>query len=251
MAQIRHLQRAKPAYKNRKLRVVEFIKYQLNALGELHNQSYKRAIFYFANGDDVNIKEYLVMPDHSLPGSVRDIHVKYCGHKLKKSNEFDKFVEENVPAKFKNRFSKSEKGIDIEMCCDALRLASADRLDRLFILTNDSDFVPLCRTIKEFGTNISIFHLIRPDPPNIELLREADTYDVVSESGLESMFVSLIDTQEVSLTSKKPHTVIDQKTIVDQKPESEKPDAAPSDLISAIADTQEAEQEEGSAASKR
>ncbi|UNC15904.1 NYN domain-containing protein [Acidiphilium multivorum] len=238
MAQIRQLQRAEPTYRNRKLCVREFMQYQMHALPELHNHSYKRATFYFANGDDANINEYLLLPDHRIPGTIRDIQLKYCGHKLKKSAEFDKFVEENVPPKFHDRFSKSEKGIDIEMCCDALRLASANRLNRLFILTNDSDFIPLCRTIKEFGTNISILHLSCSNPPNTELLREADTYDVVSPNGLNRMFLSPPVPAEGRLHMKTSDASLKSEAIVDQAPESEKPDAAPSDLI-AVADTSE------------
>ncbi|WEQ54143.1 NYN domain-containing protein (plasmid) [Komagataeibacter oboediens] len=231
MAQIRQLQRAEPAYRNRKLCVRKFISYQITALQALHNRSYKRATFYFANGDDYNINEYLLLPDHSIPGSKRDIHFKYCGHKLKKSAEFDKFVEEKVPPKFQSRFSKSEKGIDIEMCCDALRLASASRLERLFILTNDSDFIPLCRTIKEFGANISIIHLSRSNPPNEELLREADTYDVVLSDGLDDMFHALPLEAEGLVEIGTLPIEAEIELSIEQRPQSEKPDTAPSDLI--------------------
>jgi uncharacterized LabA/DUF88 family protein len=224
MAQIRQLQRAQPIYRNRKL---------------CPRRSYKRATFYFANGDDANISEYLLLPDHNSPGIIRDIHFKFCGHKLKKSAEFDKFVEENVPQKFQSRFSKSEKGIDIEMCCDALRLASAARLERLFILTNDGDFIPLCRTIKEFGANISIIHLSGSNPPNAELLREADSYDVVSAHGLERMFLPLPVDPELPLDPNAPPLEAITKPIAEQEPESEKPDAAPSDLSSVADPSQE------------
>jgi len=239
MAQIRQLQRAEPAYRNRKLCVREFISYQLTALQALHNQSYKRATFYFANGDDSNINEYLLLPDHNVPGTIRDIHFKYCGHKLKKSAEFDKFVEEKVPSKFQSRFSKSEKGIDIEMCCDALRLASASRLERLFILTNDSDFIPLCRTIREFGANISIIHLSRSNPPNADLLREADTYDVVLSDGLDRMFHALPLEAEGQVELGTLPMEIETESFAEQKPESEKPDAAPSDLSNVAGLSQE------------
>lgn len=229
-AQIRQLQRAQPIYRNRKLCPRTFINHQMNTLHDLHGGSYKRATFYFANGDDANITEYLEMPDHKFPGAIRDIHFKFCGHKLKKSAEFDKFVEENVPAKFQSRFSKSEKGIDIEMCCDALRLASAARLERLFILTNDSDFIPLCRTIRDFGSNISLIHVSASNPPNDELLREVDSYDVVPEDRLAQMFIPLPVDPELPLVSESsPGQVLE---LSDQTPHSEKPDAEPSDLAS-------------------
>ena len=240
MAQIRQLGRAENKYKERKLCIKKFIEYQINNLSELHNNSYKRAIFYFVNGDDDNISQYLILPSYIVPGEIRDIHVKYCGHKLKKSNEFDRFVEEKVPRKFQNRFSKSEKGIDIEMCCDALRLASADRLDRLFILTNDSDFIPLCRTVKEFGVNISILHLSKSNPPNQELLREADTYDIVSAEGLDSMFLLQPGAAEGPRNLNTSYAHAETERIVKHEPESEKPDAEPSDLTPVAGHSQEA-----------
>ncbi len=101
------------------------------------------------------------------------------------------FVEKTVPQKFHERFAKSEKGIDIEICCDALKLASASRIDRLFLLSNDGDFIPMCRTLKEFGSNISIIHLSDVVLPNGELLREADSYDVVRADALAQMFLPL------------------------------------------------------------
>lgn len=232
MAQVRQLQRAQPSFRNRKLCPRTFLEFQMKSLRDLHGGSYKRATFYFANGDDANINEYLITPEHSKPGMVRDLHFKFCGHKLKKSAEFDKFVEEQVPAKFQSRFSKSEKGIDIEMCCDALRLASAARLERLFILTNDGDFIPLCRTIKEFGANISVIHLSSSNPPNAELLREADSYDVVPDAMLHHMFLPLPAEPELPLDPAQDGLEVQEAAADDQAPQSEKPDAAPSDLDS-------------------
>jgi hypothetical protein len=125
----------------------------------------------------------------SNPGNVRDIHFKFCGQKLKGSAEFTAFVESAVPTKFRDRFRKSEKGVDIEMCCDAFKLASASRLERLFLFTNDDDFLPLCKALKEFGANISIIHLTDVVAPNISLLKETDSYDVVPIAVLQRIFV--------------------------------------------------------------
>lgn len=187
-AQVRQLRRAEMRFMTKKLCPLRFVGHLTETLDELHEGSYKRAIFYFPRGDEVAIEEFIRMPNHRRPGEVRDIHFKFCGHKLKRSAEFDKFVEESVPSKYQNRFSKSEKGIDIEMCCDALRLASRSGLDRLMLLTNDGDFIPLCRTLKDFGTNVSIVHLSAATPPNEDLLREADSYDIVDMDSLDTMF---------------------------------------------------------------
>jgi hypothetical protein len=65
----------------------------------------------------------------------------------------------------------------------------ASRVDRLFLLTNDDDFIPFCRTMKEYGANVSIIHLAAKVPKNISLLREADSYDVVHYTELQQIFL--------------------------------------------------------------
>jgi hypothetical protein len=217
-AQIRQLQRAEPKYRKRLLCPAKLLTHFMFSLRDLHGGSYKRATFYFPTGDEVAIREYIQIPDHQRPGEVRDLHFKFCGHKLKNSAEFDRFIEEKLPAKFNDRVSKSEKGIDIEMCCDALRLASAGKVDRLFLLTNDGDFIPLCRTIKEFGANVSIIHLSKATSPNIGLLREADSYDIVAADSLDNIFSPPVAESE-------HHSV---------ESVSEKPEAEPSDLGSIV-----------------
>lgn len=148
-------------------------------------------------------------------------------------------MEESVPPKFHNRFQKSEKGIDIEICCDALRLASTGRMERLFLLSNDGDFIPLCKTLKEFGTNISILHLSDVTLPNDDLLREADSYDVVSRVALNVMFLPQPAETEQGPVLPLADTAIDMtnrqapvtgETLPPPEPESEKPEAEPSDL---------------------
>jgi len=188
-AQIRRLRRADGAFASKKLDPRLFIQHFVDNLADLGAHQYKRATFYFPKGDEVTAGEYLLLPDFKRPGHVRDMHFKFCGQKLKGSTEFNKFVEETVPAKFRDRVSKSEKGIDIEICCDALKLASASRMERLFLLTNDDDFLPLCRTLKEFGANVSLIHLSDVVSPNESLLTETDSYDVIPRAELLSMFV--------------------------------------------------------------
>jgi hypothetical protein len=136
-------------------------------------------------------------------------------------------VEEEVPPKFRGRFSKSEKGIDTEICCDALKLASASRMERLILLSNDSDFLPLCRTLKEFGANISIMHLSAATDPNSDLLREADSYDVLSSAELDQIFVVATPAQPGEEDSESEEVAIGP---LPEEAASEKPAAAPSDL---------------------
>jgi NYN domain len=219
-SQIRQLQRADPSFKDRQLCPKLFITYFHGALSDLHANQYKRATFYFPKGDEAAIEDYLAIPDRRKPAEVRDLYFKFCGQKLKKSAEFNEFVETVVPDKFKDRFSKSEKGIDIEICCDALKLASTSRLERLFLLTNDDDFIPLCRTIKEFGANISLIHLSGIVTKNVSLLQETDSYDVVPIHVLQRIFLPLLVNPPLVnvVTAERSTSAL-------------KPEAAPSDLV--------------------
>lgn len=192
LAQVRLLQKKSSSYNGRKLDVLKLISYFVFKSRDLESDTYKRAVFYFPKGE-TTIKDYLIIPDFKKPGLVRDLHFKYCGEKIKGSEAFNKFVQENVPPKWHHRFTKSEKGIDIEMCCDALKLAGLGKIERLFFLTNDSDFVPLCRTLKDFGaTNISLIHLSEKVSPNDALLKQCDSYDAVTEGELQGMFFPVL-----------------------------------------------------------
>ncbi len=110
---------------------------------------------------------------------------------MKGSEAFNKFVDEKVPSRWRDRFQKSEKGIDIEICCDAIKLASVGKMERLFMFTNDSDFVPLFKTLKEFGVNVSLIHLSELKGANKILTKEADSYDVIRDEVLERIFIPL------------------------------------------------------------
>ena len=203
-AQIRQLRKGDRTFEDRKLDPKLFIAYFANAVTDLDARKYKRAIFYFPKGDEVAVEEYLAIPEAHRPGVVRDLHFKFCGQKLKGSTAFNKFVEEKVPRKWRDRFNKSEKGIDIEICCDALKLASASRIERLFLLTNDDDFAPLCRTLKEFGANVSLLHLSELVTPNNSLLAETDSYDVVPKVQLQRMFFPIPTVEPMASTPPAP-----------------------------------------------
>ncbi|HTR26338.1 MAG TPA: NYN domain-containing protein [Terriglobales bacterium] len=180
IAQVRHLQRAQPAFKDHKLDVNTLITRLTHSflMRDIMGTGFRRATLYFAKGDDDQVERYLTLPDFAKPHSVRDIEVRYCGVKLPRSKKFDAFVEKKVPDEFQDRFQKSEKGVDIEICCDALQLAATGHLERLFLLTNDSDFIPLCRKLKELGSNVSLLRLSDTRPVNIDLAQACDSYDV-------------------------------------------------------------------------
>jgi uncharacterized LabA/DUF88 family protein len=220
-SQIRIIQRRNAQFRKRRLIADQLLKYYCASLQELGTQEFKRATFYFAKGDEVAIEEWIVVPEFHKPGAVRDIHFKYCGHKLKRSGPFAEFVA-TVPPEWQDRFSKSEKGVDIELCCDALKLAGASRMDRLFLMTNDDDFLPLCRTLKEFGANVSLIHLHDLISPNLSLVAETDSYDVVPIEILDHIFTPASDE-----TGRSEAAAASETAAADATPEPKSTDVSP------------------------
>jgi len=186
LAQVRTLWKKEVGYNWRRLDPLKFINNLQFSFPDLGSANYKRAEFYFPVGEQ-NLDTYLQMPKSITPGLVRDVHFKYCGEKLNRADAYETWLE-TVPPQWKDHCIKSEKGVDIEICCDALRLASLGKMDRLFLLTNDRDFIPLCKTLKEFGVNISLIHLSKFTNPNKRLTDECDSYDLLRPEYLEQIF---------------------------------------------------------------
>ncbi len=154
----------------------------------LHEHAYKRFVVYFVTNEN-RIGDNILLPAFHKADATDDLQIKYCGKRVKGGTTVDKWISENnPPKKVLDRLSKSEKAVDTQICCDALQLASVGRLDRLFIYTNDYDFVPLCQSLKSLGVNISLFRLVEKNV-NKDLVRECDSFSVVPETELGKVFV--------------------------------------------------------------
>ncbi len=187
ITQIRQLQGKDGRFKGHKLQPLDLVTYFDEAvITDGLGTAYKRAVFYFAKGDS-QVEQFLDLPSRKTPGLVRDVEFRFCGRKIAGSAPSEEWLE-TVPDEFRERCQRSEKGVDIEICCDALHLASAKLMDRLLLLTNDSDFVPLCRMLKQLGVNVSLIRLSEARPVNGELAEACDTYDVVDERHLLTAF---------------------------------------------------------------
>ena len=117
-----------------------------------------------------------------------DIHIKECGKKLTGGSRVDKWIAEKSPPNYiLDRLHRSEKAVDTQICCDSLLLAGLGKLDRLFLYTNDYDFIPLCQTVKNLGANISLFRL-EDKNLNSDLRKECDSFSVVRPENLENLF---------------------------------------------------------------
>lgn len=83
---------------------------------------------------------------------------------------------------------RSEKAVDTQICCDALQLAALNRLDRLFLYSNDYDFVPLCKCLRSLGVNINLIRL-SVGRVNKRLAQECDAYSVMPVQQMMECFV--------------------------------------------------------------
>ncbi len=153
----------------------------------LHSGIYKRFVVYFVIHEN-RINDNIIIPPFHRPGEVEDLQIKYCGKRIKGGSAINSWISRHSPPNYVlERLNKSEKAVDTQICCDALQLASYNRLDRLFIYTNDYDFVPLCQTLKSMGSNISLFRL-QEKKINKDLVRECDSFSVVPVDQLSSLF---------------------------------------------------------------
>ena len=186
IADVRELTNRRSEFNGKKFKVLELTRF-FSYLRTLHAGSFKRITFYFAK-DDPRIAQNLEIFDRKTPAIAEDICIEKCGKILERSQRVDTWLQKkNAPSYVLARMNKSEKGVDTQICCDALQLACTNKIDRLFLYTNDADFVPLCKTLKQVGVNISLI-LLSKSRVNKALVECFDTFDVPNEETLKRCF---------------------------------------------------------------
>ena len=189
IADVTTYRRKHPSLKEKKFKLQGLVDDLMDRrLYHLHTESYKRFVFYFATRDE-RVKETFQLPDIDKPGAGTDIYIRYCGKRLPKSKKVEAWISEhNPPAAVMDKLHRSEKAVDTQICCDALQLAAYNKLNRLFLYANDSDFLPLFGTLRQCGANISLVRLFKKGT-NKDLLKECDSFDVMKEDALEKCFI--------------------------------------------------------------
>jgi uncharacterized LabA/DUF88 family protein len=190
LADISALQGKIKSYKAKKVDIKKVIDYFASSpsLSHFHSQAYKRFVLY-ALRQDKRIKELLILPDPKTPGAIVDFRLEECGKRIPEDARAAAWLDEkNAPLYVRERLRRSEKAVDTQICCDALQLAAVNQLERLFLYTNDYDFVPLCRTLRSFGININLFRLDN-GRINKSLTQEFDGFDVMPRADLDNCFV--------------------------------------------------------------
>ena len=63
-----------------------------------------------------------------------------------------------------------EKGVDVALACEMVRLAQANAFDVAYLLSGDADFVPAVEVVRSFGKRVMLVH---PDAAN-RLIQASD-----------------------------------------------------------------------------
>lgn len=176
-----------------RLSIVNFIK-KLNDLRHLHNESFRRFTIYLTKSDESRLERCVDVPNPLVSDVFSaDFYVQYCGKKVRKSSDVESWLRDNnAPQYVEDLLHRSEKAVDTQICCDSMQLAGIRKLDRLFLYTNDSDFIPLCTTLRQMGCNVSLFTLRESGKINIDLARECDSVETFSYTEYENLFVGNI-----------------------------------------------------------
>ena len=189
IADIKKLYQSNKNLSNKKLSVIEFSQYFTGSrFMHLSGQGYKRFTIYFVSNDE-RVQEFFALPNYRNPGVIEDIHIKYCGKRVRGSKSAYRWIERNnAPRSVLEILNKSEKAVDTQICCDALSLSCHNNLGRLFLYTNDYDYLSLCEALKINGTNISLFKLSK-EGVNTSLVENCDSFSVVATQEIETLFV--------------------------------------------------------------
>ncbi len=154
-----------------------------------HGNEYKRFVFYFVKSDE-RIKSLVELPNPKVPDEMNDVRIEYCGRRVRGYSKARAWLEKNLAPEYVYEcFYRGEKAVDTQICCDALQLGATGRLDRLFLYTNDFDFVPLCRTLRGFGVNVNLFRL-RAKGVNKDLVSECDVFHAMERPDLLTAFAT-------------------------------------------------------------
>ena len=186
LGDIKRIKNSIKEVENRKFNIDKFYKHFAINYPQFAN-GYRRFTIYFVNGEN-RIKDQLNIPDFKTPNHVEDFHVKYCGKKVSATKRVETWLNKTSPPQYvMDRFNKSEKAVDTQICCDALQLAAVNRIDRLFLYTNDFDFMPLVDVLKALGVNVTLMKL-SGTAVNKDLVENSDSFCVPNKAQLIEMF---------------------------------------------------------------
>ena len=211
LSDVKRLRQEDVSLNGRRLSLVQFAQaFTGHYLQQYHGGSYRRFTFYFVQEDD-RLDRDLILPDSSIPGVISDLRIERCGKSIKEFRVAKEWLEKNnAPQYVTECIYRSEKAVDTQICADALQLAAVGKLDRLFLYTNDYDFVPLCRALRSLGLNINLLR-IHSFSVNKSLAQECDAFDVLHPNVIHSLFLPLPEAPQPAQPGAQPDAGTDRK----------------------------------------
>lgn len=181
-ASIFEIWRKKRTFKDKKININNLTE-ALKRKWSIHTGIIIRVVYYFKKQDD-RIKKMLIIPRTDIAGEKNHWQIKECGESLKTIPEKELA---KISPKYRDHFIRAEKGLDIKLTCDALKLVSTGRASNIIFLVNDRDYFPLFETIQELGGNVYLTALDSSQNIQKGLANLADRYLTLDDE-LENIF---------------------------------------------------------------
>jgi uncharacterized LabA/DUF88 family protein len=182
-ASISELWRTKQEYKDLKIDI-SILSYFLLQTWRRYLGSHVRDIYYFKKQDS-RLTKMLYIPDTRTPNQKDHWQIKECGQSI--TSIPDEELQKLDP-KYRDQFRRAEKGLDIQLACDAMSLVTSGRATNLVFLVNDRDFVPLFEAIQRVGANTYLTALHSSLHIAKELADLADKY-LTLDDNLNAIFI--------------------------------------------------------------
>ncbi len=181
-ASIYELQRVKPEYANKKLSISKLTE-ALMRTWSLWVGATIRVVYYFKQGDS-RLNSLLDIPATDEPGNKNHWRIRECGESI------DAVPDEQLQRldpKYRDHFTRSEKGLDGKLICDVLMLVASGKASNIVFLVNDRDYIPLFESVQALGGNTYLTALDGSQGIQKQLANLADKY-LTLDSDLDNIF---------------------------------------------------------------
>lgn len=142
-----------------------------------------RAVYYFKQNEK-RLETMLIIPDTYVPGEKNHWQIKQCGESLKSVPEEEL---QKISEKYRDHFTRAEKGLDIKLACDALILVSTGKASDIVFFVNDRDYIPLFEAVQYLGGNVYLTGLSKEQNIQKGLANLCDKY-LTLDNELENIF---------------------------------------------------------------
>jgi uncharacterized LabA/DUF88 family protein len=147
-------------------------------LGEIVRTSY-----YFKKNDK-RIDTLLTIPDIQVSNIKDHWQIIECAQPIETVP--DEEIEKLDP-KFRDAFSRAEKGLDMRLACDSLSTAATGRITDFAFMINDRDYIPMLEALQRFGC-CTYLTTLYSEPPNKMLLDICDRYISLDQQAVKNLF---------------------------------------------------------------